>query len=172
MSTSSIADAVRKRLNTLNYALDVQIESIHPQQRLVPISHSRHVRGWHPIGRGHLAVQFESKLEAKVISALVRLPEFVGIESQPVTVVYRQDGRIRMYTPDFLVHLNRVPKALARLGFRRETFVEVKPLLRASENEAVLAAKFEVIRQATASAITLITDWDVTALQQEVRHVA
>ncbi len=69
--------------------------------RKIPLSRRGHVRGWHPVRRGHEPVSFESTLERDFISWVVLQPGFKAIESQPFTL-WLADGRTR-YTPDFRV---------------------------------------------------------------------
>lgn len=144
-----------------------EIEGVLPDYRRIPLSRSTHVRGWHPVREGHPAVAFESHLECRVISALVRYPQLVRIKTQPVTVLYRHNGRAHRYTPDLLVQLSEVPAALEAVGFQAETYVEVKPLRRAIEAEDRLRRQFGVLRQATGRAVALITDWDLPADETE-----
>ncbi|MEG3791252.1 hypothetical protein V1318_14070 [Lysobacter sp. CCNWLW3] len=148
-----------------------EIEGIVPDHRRIPLSHSTHVRGWHPVREGHPAVAFESYLERRAISALARYRQLVWIKTQPVTILYRHDGRAHRYTPDLLVQLSEVPAALAALGFEALTYVEVKPQRRAIEAEQTLRRQFSVVRQATGHAMALITDWDLPADEgQEHRY--
>ena len=172
MRPSLVAGALRTRLCASGCASTSKIEAIHPARRVIPLSRSHHVRGWHPVRHNHSPIQFESKLESRVISALVGYSELIRIQSQPVTVVFRHEGRVRRYTPDFLVALTSVPQDLARLGFGLETFIEVKPLSRATVSEWELALKFSVIRDAMAQPITLITELDLAPTVREVRHGA
>lgn len=172
MNALSPADEFRKRLKVANDLLGIHIESVHPRHRTIPLSYAAHVRGWHPVRPDHPAVPFESKLESEAISALARYPEMMRIQSQPVTVVYWHDGRIRHYTPDFHVSFASVPKHLARLGFGVETFIEVKPLLRACRMEAKLSVRFAVIREAAMIPIVLLTDWDLVQDRREVCYGA
>lgn len=147
-----------------------EIEGVIPDHRRIPLSRSTHMRGWHPVRQGHPAVAFESYLERRVISILARYPQMEWIKTQPVTVLYRYNGRLHRYTPDFLVQLSEVPVALQALGFQTQTFVEVKPKRRAVEAEDTLRRQFSVMRQATGHAMALITDWDLLADEMEVPH--
>lgn len=149
-----------------------EIEGVIPEYRRIPLSRSTHVRGWHPVRQGHPAVQFESLLERRAISALSRYPQLVSVQTQPVTVLYRRNGRTHKYTPDLLVHLSEVPAALVALGFSTKTFVEVKPKRRAIEAEEKLRRQFAVLRQATGNSVVLLTDWDLPPEEtEEVRYV-
>lgn len=144
-----------------------EIEGVIPDYRRIPLSRSAHVRGWHPVREGHPAIAFESNLERRVISALARYRQLRRIKTQPVTVLYRQNGRAHRYTPDLLVQLSKVPAPLRALGFETETYVEVKPLRRAIEAEDTLRRQFSVLRQATGTAVALVTDWDLEPNETE-----
>jgi hypothetical protein len=139
-------------------------------RRVIPLSRSTHVRGWHPVRRGHGAIAFESGIECSVISALAGYEQLLSIRSQPVSVEYRYEGRIRQYTPDFLVHLSDVPDRLAALGFGFRTFLEVKPLLRAAADQDKLRRQFAVLREAANCTVLLLTEHDREALQRETSH--
>ena len=156
-------DELRQRC-TSHDSDGTNIQSITHQERIVPLSHRHHVRGWHPVRPGHVSIAFESKLEASIISALANYKELVEIESQPITVRYSYFGITRRYTPDLLVTFSEVPVALARLGFKKKTYVEVKPLVRAMSLIKKLRLQFAVIRKATALPIVLLTDSDLVDL--------
>ena len=94
--------------------------------RRIPLSHGAHVTGWHPVRPGHGMVQFESALERDCIAFLAQLTGFLRIKSQPTTVACAYGGRVRRYTPDFLVDFESVPGTLVALGFGLQTYVEVK----------------------------------------------
>lgn len=162
---------LRKRLIT-DLPYEIQVEDIAWQRRVIPLSRSSHVRGWHPVRPDHPPVPFESKIEARLISDLASFPELVRIQAQPVTVFYRYTGRGYRYTPDFLVTLSSVPHELAALGFGLETFVEVKPLRHAVNSELKLSRQFKVLRQALQHQVVLVTDWDLKLGLQEVMYDA
>lgn len=140
--------------------------------RLIPLSRSRHVRGWHPVRPGHGTIGFESKLERRVIDVLASYSELIRICSQPVTVTYREEDETRAYTPDFFVQLHDVPLALAELGFGSQTYVEVKPYFLALKIRDRLSRRFAVLGQATGRPVVLITDLDLDGAMadMEVRH--
>lgn len=169
--TSRASHLLRQRLAAF-FPDACHITNVMPDKRVIPASRNRHVRGWHPVRPGHLPVPFESKLECRALSALVEFDEVCRVRSQPITVVYEYDGRSYRYTPDFLVELSAVPKALAGLGFGLQTYVEVKPLRHALRTEHALLRKFDVVRNATQTTVTLLTDWDLSLAEQEVRHGA
>lgn len=144
-----------------------EIEGVIPDYRRIPLSRSSHVRGWHPVREGHPAIAFESNLERRVITALAQYSQLVRIKTQPVTVLYRHNGRAHRYTPDLHVQLSEVPAALKEVGFHTETYVEVKPQRRAIEAEDRLRRQFSALRQATGHAVALITDWDLSVDEAE-----
>lgn len=164
------AQFLRERLATNDSVAVATINRVEHGRRIIPLSRGHHVRGWHPVRPDHGAVPFESKLECRVLTALVAFEEFVGVHSQPVTVLYEHDGRRVRYTPDFRVSLSTVPAELAAFGFARETYIEVKPLWRALGLEAKLRRQFSVLRAATACPIVLVTECDLPRMRQEIRH--
>ncbi len=91
------------------------------RRHVIPYSRDGY-RGEHPVARsdGRL-VQCESLLE---LDALMMLDAFdrtiVNVESQPVSLEYRHNGRPRKWTPDFMIE---------RTGVKPE-LVEVKTLKR------------------------------------------
>ena len=107
-----------------------------------------------------------------MIDALTGYSELMRIASQPVTVTYHEDRRARSYTPDFMVRLNSVPFALAELGFGDQTYVEVKPYFEALKIRDRLSRRFAALAEATGQPVVLITDLDLLANGQGVRHGA
>lgn len=164
--------ALRSYLIEDRVAPPYSILKIRHGHRVIPISRGRHVRGWHPVRHGHDAVGFESQLERRVIDALAGYGELIRIASQPVTVTYREGGRTRSYTPDFLVRLRSVPLALTEIGFGIQTYVEVKPYSEALKIRDRLSRRFAVMAEATGHPVILITDLDALVIGQEVRHGA
>lgn len=148
------------------------ITTIAEKSRVIPISHARHMRGWHPVRPNHSQVPFESRLEAKFISEVAQFPQFRAIRSQPITALYTYDGRQGRYTPDFLLELSSVPTSLADLGFGKRTYVEIKPFTRALKDKDRLARKFSALRQATGLPVILVTDLDLRELALVLRHEA
>jgi hypothetical protein len=162
MTTASQADLLRQQLSLEDdVGHDVFIEDIAFDKRVIPLSRSRHVRGWHPVKPRHGAIGFESKLECDTISALATHAELEGMRSQPVTVTYIHEAKRRVYTPDFMVYLSDVPTCLARMGFGSRTCVEVKPLCHAQTLQKKLSLQFAVIRRAIELPIVLLTECDV-----------
>lgn len=172
MQPSLEANGLRAALAAAHFPEQCQIRRIEPDRRVIPISRGRHVRGWHPIRPGHPPVAFESKLECTLLTALARFYELRSVISQPVTVSYTVRGAAHRYTPDFLVEFASVPKPFAQLGFARRTYVEVKPLRRAQHVETTLRRQFPVLQRAMQTAVTLITDRDLTLSTRDVRHDA
>lgn len=172
MNCSSEPYRLRHRLSAEASAMDITITRVDWGRRVIPPSRSTHVRGWHPVRPGHGAIPFESLLESKLISRLAIYAELIRIRSQPVTIEYRNGGRLTRYTPDFRIELESVPQELKALGFEKETFVEVKPLVRSLKVEHVLGRQFQALRAATERPITLVTDWDISLALREVSHAA
>lgn len=167
LSTSS--DLRRSLAEPVSTAFNYKLSD---KPRVIPISHARHMRGVHPVRFDHPAVPFESRLESQFISYLASLREFRSIRSQPITVNFVGETNAKRYTPDFLVELSSVPNELARLGFAKRTYVEIKPLARALHDKGRLMRKFSVLHQATGLPVTLVTDVDLRELFREVRHGA
>jgi hypothetical protein len=128
--------------------------------RRIPLSHSAHVTGWHPVCRGHGMVAFESSLERDCITWLASLPGFRSIEGQPISVFVEIVGVRRRYTPDFRVMFDTLPEALIALGFEEETFVEVKYAEQAARDRALIAARL--------AAVTYATGWPAVLLDETV----
>jgi len=81
------------------------------------------VSGLYPFKKDS-AVAFESTLERDFLIRLEVNPNVLAVESQPFTIEYFDDGKKRVYTPDFLVtykHDNFLP-------FIPPKLVEVKPI--------------------------------------------
>ncbi len=87
---------------------------------------------------------FESTLERDLLTLLEFSPEVRHFDVQPVTIEWRQAGRLRHYTPDTLVEYwpengeARVP-LLVEVKYRndlREQWLELRPKLRAGVHYA------------------------------------
>lgn len=172
MNVYNEAQHLRGRLAASINSDDIDILSVQKEARVIPLSYSSHVRGWHPVRPGHSAIAFESKLESRFITWAAHLPELVSIVSQPITVNYRHADTRRRYTPDFLVELSQVPAKLAAMGFGHFTLIEVKPLNRAISAETKLRHQFEAARLASSHPIVLVTDTDLSSDSWGTRHVA
>jgi hypothetical protein len=72
-----------------------------PQARRIPLSRRSHIIGfqWTPAG----ATFHESALERDFVTLTSFLTPAGVIQSQPVTIVFEDQGLRRRYTPDFLV---------------------------------------------------------------------
>jgi hypothetical protein len=72
-----------------------------PQARRIPLSRRSHIIGfqWTPAG----ATSHESALERDFVTLTSFLTPAGVIQSQPVTIVFEDQGLRRRYTPDFLV---------------------------------------------------------------------
>lgn len=81
----------------------IELVSVKFCHRTIPLSRRGHVTGWHPVRPGHPQIPFESRLERDAISWMAAAEGFGNIQSQPLTITFREDGEIRRYTPDFLV---------------------------------------------------------------------
>ena len=124
--------------------------------RRIRPTRGRHLTGRYPLGDGKPAVPYESGLERDSIAWLLGFSGLNDIASQPVTVVARVNGKRLVYTPDLLVDYTVPPPLLAEHGFGERTFVEVKPL-RYARNEEVLL-KLAVLRIALQLPVALLTE--------------
>lgn len=170
MITADHAECLRQQLILESKLGDLSIKDVAYEKRVIPLSRSRHVRGWHPVKSRHGAIGFESKLECAAISALATHYELLSIRSQPITVSYTYEERLRTYTPDFLVYLSDVPTCLAEMGFGAKTYVEVKPLRMAEVLKERLNLQFAVIRRATGLPIVLLTEVDIPLISGGPLH--
>lgn len=87
------------------------------------------VSGLYPFKKDS-AVAFESTLERDFLIRLEIDPNVLAVESQPFTIEYIDNGKKRVYTPDFLVtykHDNYLP-------FIPPKLVEVKPAAELEQN--------------------------------------
>jgi hypothetical protein len=70
--------------------------------RRIPLSRRSHITGFQPQSLG--VTEHESALERDFVM-LVRFADAAArITAQPVTIQFKDQGRMRRYTPDFLVH--------------------------------------------------------------------
>jgi hypothetical protein len=70
--------------------------------RRIPLGRRSHITGFHPQSLG--VTEHESALERDIVM-LVRFADAAArITAQPVTIQFKNRGRVRRYTPDFLVH--------------------------------------------------------------------
>jgi hypothetical protein len=103
-------------------------------------------------------VQFESALERDCIAFLARHSGFLLIKSQPTTITFAYAGRVRRYTPDFLVDFESVPAPLVTLGFASQTYIEVKYAEQALTDRDIIAARLDALRQSTGLPAVLLDE--------------
>ena len=82
--------------------------------RRIPLSHRSHIIGFQSLGTGQ--AEHESALERDFVTLTSFADVHASLLSQPVTLWYAFDGKLRRYTPDYLVRRKVV----------RSEFVEVK----------------------------------------------
>lgn len=70
--------------------------------RSIPLSRHSHIIGFQPLATG--SVRHESALERDFVTLTSFMDGKASITSQPATLVFRDAGRSRRYTPDYLVH--------------------------------------------------------------------
>ena len=103
-------------------------------------------------------VQFKSALERDCIAFLARHPGFLRIKSQPTTVACAYAGRVRRYTPNFLVDFESVPGTLVALGFGWRTYVEVKYAEQVLADRDLIAARLDGLRKSTGMPAVLLDE--------------
>lgn len=150
----------------------ITITGVVERHRAIPLSRGAHVRGYHPVRKGHGSVAFESLGERDTITWLAGFPELVRIESQPVTVFYELDGTAHRYTPDFRVDLAEVPFELECLGFGLRTYIEFKPTWAVPGARAELDLAFRAMKLAVQAPHVLITEAELGALSYMVNNHA
>jgi len=117
-------------------------------ERRIPVSKGRHHGGYASLFPCQPVLRFESELERRVLKQFASIPGCAALATQPVTIRFWLDGRSRRYTPDVLVVFEFVPKELAIIGFRRFTFVEVKPLGFAGDPADLWSARRQALEKA------------------------
>lgn len=108
-------------------------------------------------------VQFESALERDCIAFLAGRDGFRRIESQPISITFTYGGRGWRYTPDFLAIFDQLPDALAHLGFRPETYVEVKYADQAAADRDLIAARLRALSSEAGIAAVLLDETIIRA---------
>lgn len=103
--------------------------------RRIPVSRRSHITGFQPLSTG--TAQHESALERDFVTLVVFADEAASVQSQPLTVLFREHGVARRYTPDFLV----------RWSDGRMEVVEVKYRADLRANWTRLAPAFAAARQ-------------------------
>ena len=129
--------------------------------RTIPLSHGHHVPGrvaWTPKPQ---SVSVESRLEAQVLGFLLLNPHLVAIHSQPFTLSVWDGQKHRRYTPDFLVVVDRLSRAIVRMGFGYWTIVEVKPARRLAREGERIAAHMHVIHELLGFSTVCFTENDL-----------
>jgi hypothetical protein len=140
--------------------------------RVIPLSRRGHVTGWHPVRPGHAQIPFESRLERDAISWLAAAEEFESIQSQPLTITFRDEQEIRRYTPDFLVSFaqgSTPPTRCGRIPWHC-FLVEVKYEQDWCQHEARAALQIHAAIQATQHPLVVLTERDVRPAIKGRRH--
>lgn len=86
--------------------------------RRIPLSHRSHVIGFQPLRSG--TAEHESALERDFVTLSSFLDPTASILAQPVTLHFRDGGRMRRYTPDFLVRSSHAVSQLVEVKYRRD----------------------------------------------------
>ncbi len=100
--------------------------------RRIPLSRRSHIIGFQPLATG--IVEHESALERDFVTLTSFLDAGASITSQPITLSFRDAGRARRYTPDFLV----------RWSDQRTELIEVKYQADLNANQERLQPAFVV----------------------------
>ena len=69
--------------------------------RRIPLSRRSHITGFQPVATG--VAEHESALERDFVTLATFSDLTARISSQPVTIRFDDRGKLRRYTPDFLV---------------------------------------------------------------------
>lgn len=96
--------------------------------RRIPLSRRSHVTGFQPLRTGR--AEHESALERDFVTLTLFEDADAQIVSQPVTVVFEHFGKMRRYTPDFLVRCGGKPASLIEIKYRddlREQWPRLRP---------------------------------------------
>jgi hypothetical protein len=126
--------------------------------RKIPLSHGRHHIGRIVPREGHSILAVESVEERRVAQALAKRPQCEALSSQPVTIWYEWNGRLRRYTPDFCAWFSpKAPRDLTLRGAGRRTMIEVKPAHRALINPDTWSLLQQVVWTATTMPLILLT---------------
>lgn len=136
--------------------LHIAIRSVEWGVRKIRPSHSSHLTGRFPLGRGRGSVQFESGKERDVMGWLTDYNGMRDLKSQPVTVQAWVNEEKLTYTTDIYVEYDPVPASLADLGFGHKTLIEVKPLKYCDDER--LHMKLYVMQLATGLPVLLISE--------------
>src|SRR5258708_4261077 len=86
--------------------------------RRIPLSRRSHVTGFQPVPTG--AAEHESALERDFVTLATCADPTAKITSQPVTIRFGDGGRLRRYTPDFLVRWSDGRSDLVEVKYRTD----------------------------------------------------
>lgn len=137
-----------------NDPVAIAIVSLSWWKRAIPLSRGRHLPGYSVTWPGQPSIPVESRLEHRVLKALVAEDACLAIASQPLTIGYEVDGSARRYTPDFLVALRASPTPTY-------AFLEVKPNRRRTRICQPLSVIRGAVYLATRIPLVLIAEEDL-----------
>jgi len=123
--------------------------------RRIPLSRRSHVTGFRPASTG--CVEHESALERDFVTLTLFDDPGAEITSQPVTIRFEHDGRVRRYTPDFLVRSSGGAGSLVEIKYRadlRTQWERLRPAFSAARRWA--AARDLRFHLVTESAIRIV----------------
>lgn len=101
--------------------------------RRIPLSRRSHIVGFQPLPTG--VAEHESALERDFVTLVSFLDRGVSITSQPITLAFRDDQRLRRYTPDFLMRPSVGRAQLVEVKYRsdlRQQWTRLKPAFKAA----------------------------------------
>jgi hypothetical protein len=149
------------------FKVTVTVERLSFKRRKIRPTHGNHMAGMRLIhfggeGGRRTMVPFGSHLQSAFLDWISRCITLCDVVGQPLTVtgIFDDNGVSRSYTPDFLIEIDPLPADLERMGFKRYTFVEVKPEQYADNWDVQL--KLKLLELATGFAVVLITERDLT----------
>lgn len=152
-------------------ARSMAVHAVVDNFRQIPLSYSRHIRGFHPVRDGHESIGFESLLERDTITWLASFPEVRRIQSQPLTVLFQLGSENHRYTPDLKVEIDgEIPFELECLGFGAVTLIECKPAWVVPNIALELDRNARAVRLAKKSQLLLITEHDLRQYAKEGRY--
>jgi len=117
-------------------------------ERRIPLSKGRHHGGYVSLYPMQPVLRYESDEERRALKHLASLKESAAVATQPLTVRFKFNEKLRHYTPDALIVLTVVPAHLARAGFDQFTLVEVKPLDVPEDQPDLWRARRKALREA------------------------
>ncbi|WP_271580770.1 TnsA endonuclease N-terminal domain-containing protein [Bradyrhizobium sp. CCBAU 45389] len=86
--------------------------------RRIPLSRRSHVTGFQPVPTG--TAEHESALERDFVTLTAFADPAATITSQPVTIRFDDGGKLRRYTPDFLVRWSDGRSDLVEVKYRAD----------------------------------------------------